>query len=422
MKRAFLLVPVVMGLCASSISAEEPPDPLPQSSHWAFRPLRRPSLPVPRCTERLRTDIDSFIQAALERKGLALGAEADRLTLLRRVSFDLTGLPPSPAEIEAFQTDRSADAYERMVERYLASPHYGERWGKYWLDAAGYADSNGYFNADTDRPLAYRYRDYVIAAFNRDKPYDRFVREQLAGDELAGYVPGGDVTPAMVELLTATHFLRNAPDGSGESDGNPDEVRTDRFTVLEGNLQIAMNCLLGLTIQCARCHSHKFEPIAQEEYFRLQAILYPVYCPERWIKPNDRVVAVASRAQRDEHQRRNAQIDRQIQALRTCLAAVADPCAANSRKNAERTAPRNKREKSRRRTWPNGSPSMLPCASAFAGPLTRAKRNDRVRWKSWPRWWKRMPTRRSTTSCGGASTMLPAGKCNRGCRPPCVRL
>src|SRR4029077_20300955 len=152
-------------------------------------------------------------------------AEADRPTLARRLCFDLTGLPPTPEEIAAFIQDLSADAYGKLVERYLASPRYGERWGKYSLDAAGYADSNGYFSADSDRPLSYRYRDYVIRAFNQDKPYDRFVQEQLAGDELAGFAPGGDVTGETVELLEATHFLRNAPDGTGESDGNPDEVR-----------------------------------------------------------------------------------------------------------------------------------------------------------------------------------------------------
>src|SRR5262249_10745832 len=255
----------------------------------------------------------------------SFGPEADRTTLLRRVHLDLTGLPPTPTEVDAFLADRSVDAYERMVERCLASPRYGERWGKYWLDAAGYADSNGYFNADSDRPLAWRYRDYVIRSFNADKPYDRFVQEQLAGDELAGYVVGGDVTPAMVEPLTATHFLRNAPDGTGESDGNPDEVRIDRFTVLEGNLQIAMNCLLGVTVQCARCHDHKFEPLTQEEYYRLQAILFPAYCPERWVKPNDRTVMATSRAHREAYQRRIGQIDRQIKALRDSVNSVAGP-------------------------------------------------------------------------------------------------
>src|SRR5205823_9747166 len=215
--------------------------------------------------------------------------------------------------------------YEKLVERYLASPRYGERWGKHWLDAAGYADSNGYFSADSDRPLAWRYRDYVIASFNADKPYDRFVREQLAGDEFVGFAPGGDVTPDMAEALTATHFLRNAPDGTGESDGNPDEVRTDRLSVLEGNLQNCMNSLLGITIQCARCHDHKFEPVTQEEYYRLQAILYPVYCPDRWAKPNERVVAVASKSERDNHQKLSKRIDRQVQALKESLPKIAQP-------------------------------------------------------------------------------------------------
>ena len=243
-----------------------------------------------------RTDVDRFVLAALEAKQLQLNPEADRATLLRRVCFSLTGLPPTVAEIDQFLADKAADAYEKMVDRYLASPAYGERWGKMWLDAAGYADSNGYFSADSDRPLAWRYRDYVVKSFNADKPYDRFVTEQLAGDELAAYTPGGDVTPAMVELLIATHFLRNAPDGTGESDGNPDEVRTDRFTVLEGNVQNLMNCLLGLTVQCARCHDHKFEPISQREYYGLQALLFPVYNPERWTKPNDRVVTIGTKA------------------------------------------------------------------------------------------------------------------------------
>jgi hypothetical protein len=297
-KHPCLSLCILLGpLTGYSTNAEEPPR---SSDHWAFQPIRHHSAPPVRQKERLRTSIDCFIEAALEKQSLTLGEQAERASLLRRLAFDLTSLPPTPAEIKAFLADRSPDAYERRVEHYLASPHYGERWGKYWLDAAGYADSNGYFSADSDRPLAYRYRDYVIDSFNRDKPYDLFVREQLAGDELAGYVPGREVTPQMVEPLIATHFLRNAPDGTGESDGNPDEQRTDRFTVLEGNLQNVMNCLLGITIQCARCHSHKFEPITHEEYYRLQAILFPAYCPERWIKPNDRVVTIAKRTKSKE--------------------------------------------------------------------------------------------------------------------------
>jgi hypothetical protein len=282
-------------------------------------------LPPGRTPAADRTPVDRFIRAALAAKGLRPAPEADRTTLVRRVSFDLTGLPPTPDEIDAYVTDPSPDAHERMVDRYLASPHYGERWGKFWLDAAGYADSNGYFNADSDRPLAWKYRDYVIRSFNADKPYDRFVREQLAGDEMAGYEPDGDVTAATAELLTATHFLRNAPDGTGESDGNPDEVRTDRLSVLEGTLQITMNCLLGLTIQCARCHEHKFEPIAHREYYALQAIFFPAYNPERWTVPKSRVVAVAKRAARVEHQRRTELIDRQVKALRDGLTAAGEP-------------------------------------------------------------------------------------------------
>jgi hypothetical protein len=279
--------------------------------------------PPVRHPEGVRTALDRFVLAALEARSLSLAPEADRTTLVRRVSFDLTGLPPAPADVSAFLADTSPDAYERMVERYLASPHYGERWGKYWLDAAGYADSNGYFSADSDRPLAWKYRDYVIRSLNADKPYDRYVREQLAGDELAGYQPDGDVTPAMVEPLTATHFLRNAPDGTGESDGNPDEVRTDRLSVLEGTVQITMNCLLGLTIQCARCHGHKFEPITHRDYYALQAIFVPAYNPARWAPPKDRVVAVADRAARAEHRRRTEVIDREVKALRQGLADAA---------------------------------------------------------------------------------------------------
>jgi hypothetical protein len=296
-------------------------EPRPET-HRAFQPVVRPKVPDVRGEHR--TEVDRFILAALEAKKLTLNPEADRPTLIRRVAVDLTGLPPTPAEVAAFLTDKSPDAYERMVDRYLASPQYGERWGKHWLDAAGYADSNGYFDADSDRPHAWRYRDYVIRSFNIDNPYDQFVREQLAGDEMVHYKPGSDVRPEMVEALTATHFLRNALDGTGESDGNPDEVRTDRFTVLEGNVQNTVNCLLGLTIQCTRCHDHKFEPITQEEYYGLQAVLFPVYNPERWTKPNERVVPIGTVAEVTAWKKRNDLVTRQIKAARDGLTNFAD--------------------------------------------------------------------------------------------------
>lgn len=268
-----------------------------QSDHWAFRSLRRPAVEVAANADHARTTVDRFLLAELAKHGLTLSAEADRHALARRLSFDLLGLPPAPDEMDVFVADARPDAYERLVERYLASPHYGERWGKWWLDAAGYADSNGYFNADTDRPLAYRYRDYVVRSFNADKPFDQFLREQLAGDELAGYRPGEEIRPEQVDLLVATHFLRNPQDGTGESDGNPDELLADRYSVLEGAEQMIGSALFGLTFQCARCHDHKFEPVTQRDYYSLQAILAAAFDPDCWIKPNDRQINTASAAE-----------------------------------------------------------------------------------------------------------------------------
>ncbi len=262
--------------------------------HWAYQPLRASPPPEVRDASILKTRLDNFVQSRLESFGLTIAPEADRATLIRRVAFDLTGLPPTPEEIDAFLSDPSEQAYEEMVERYLASSHYGERWGKYWLDAAGYADSNGYFNADTDRPLAFRYRDWVIDAINEDKPFDQFLREQLAGDELAGYHAGGEVTQEMLPLLTATHFLRNSPDGTDSSDGNDDERRADKYAVLEGTLQIMGSSLFGLTTQCARCHDHKFEPFKQRDYYQLQAVLYPAFNVENWSYPKDRHLPAAT--------------------------------------------------------------------------------------------------------------------------------
>ena len=258
--------------------------------HWAFQPLKALDVPTVGDAARLQNPVDRFIQATLEDEKLSIGPEADRPTLIRRVSFDLTGLPPTREEISLFLKDDEPGAYARMVDRYLVSPHYGERWGKYWLDAAGYADSNGYFNADSDRPLAWRYRDWVVRAINNDMPFDQFVREQIAGDELAQFVPGNDATAETIELLEATHYLRNGQDGSGESDGNPDEVRADRYYAIESIIQNVTNSLFGLTIQCAKCHDHKFEPILQRDYYQMQAIFAPAFNLQQWVNPNQRFV------------------------------------------------------------------------------------------------------------------------------------
>jgi hypothetical protein len=297
-------------------SAEAVSQTAPATDHWAFAPAAQPRPPAPRNQGSVRTAVDCFIQQALEAQSLSLGPDADQATLVRRVSFDLTGLPPRPEEIAAFLADPAPDAYSRLIDRLLDSPRYGERWGKYWLDASGYADSNGYFDADSDRPLAYRYRDYVIRAFNADRPLDQIVREQLAGDELAGDRRGRDVTPAIIDQLVATHFLRNGQDGTGESDGNPDEVRTDKYAVLEGAIQIIGSSLFGLTFQCARCHDHKFEPVTQKEYYQLQAILYPSFNLEHWQKPNDRIVIAGPSDEQARWEAHEKAIDTQVESIK----------------------------------------------------------------------------------------------------------
>ena len=310
------------------------------SDHWAFRVLsphpagNNPLIPksiFPAAT----SPVDQFLLQELATDGLGYLPEADRSVQIRRVSFDLLGLPPTPVQRDEFVSDFRPDAYERMLDRFLASPHYGERLGKVWLDAAGYADSNGYFNADSDRPLAYRYRDYVIRSLNTDKPFDQFLREQIAGDELAHVTArsGETVTAASVtatsgagqstamastiELLEATHYVRNGQDGSGESDGNPDEVRVDRYTVLETAMQNLSTGLLGLTIQCAKCHDHKFEPLTQQDYYRFQAILLPAFPPEQWMKPNDRIVYASQTHEFETWQARLAEAEANVARLKS---------------------------------------------------------------------------------------------------------
>jgi hypothetical protein len=289
------------------------------TDHWSFGKLTRPAEPAVREASRIRTPVDRFVQSALEAEQLSLGIEADRRTLIRRVAFDLTGLPPTINELTAFVEDKSPDAYNRMVDLYLASPRYGERWGKYWLDAAGYADSNGYFNADSDRPLAYRYRDYVVRSLNADKPFNQFVREQFAGDEISRFDPKRDATAAtaeQIDMLIATHFLRNGQDGSGESDGNPEEVRIDRYTALESTQQIVGSALLGLTIQCAKCHDHKFEPFTHRDYYSLQSVFYPAFNVEQWVKPNDRFVYASLPGEVERWEAHNRELDAQLAAVR----------------------------------------------------------------------------------------------------------
>ncbi len=192
------------------------------------------------------------------------------------------GLPPEPDEVAAFVADTHPGAYRRLVDRVLASPHYGERWGQYWLDVAGYADSEGIQNADDVRPHAWRYRDYVIRAFNDDKPYDRFLLEQLAGDELADYEHAAEITPEMYDNLVATAFLRLAPDATYSPITG---FVPDRLEMIDDEIEVFSSAVLGLTIKCARCHSHKFDPIPQRDYYRLAAAFKGALDEHDWLAP-----------------------------------------------------------------------------------------------------------------------------------------
>ena len=226
------------------------------ASHWSFQPVNRPVLPAVKNSGAVRNLIDVFVVARLEAMGIAPSPEADRVTLLRRLKLDLLGLPPTPAEVDEFLTDHGPDAYERLVDRLLASPHYGERWGRHWLDQARYADSNGY-TIDGPRPI-WKYRDWVIEAVNRDLPFDQFVTEQLAGDLLPG---------ASDSQRVATGFHRNTlvnEEGGTDAEQFRVEAVVDRVATTG-------EVFLGLTIGCARCHDHKFDPISQRDFYQMFA-------------------------------------------------------------------------------------------------------------------------------------------------------
>lgn len=268
------------------------PDPLVSDDDrqfWAFQPPRPVAVPSVENQDRVRNPIDAFILAELEARGLSLSQETDRLTLIRRACLDLTGLPPTPEQVRTFVSDPAPQAYEKLVDALLASPRYGERWGRYWLDLAGYADTEG---RDEDREHAWLYRDYVIRAFNADKPYDRFLLEQIAGDELAEQPQPTATTQELSDNLVATGFLRMTPDPTsiGES-----ALIQDRLNVISDTLQVFSSAVLGLTMQCAQCHDHKLEPIPQRDYYRLRAVFKGALDEYDWMVPNDGVKGKPSR-------------------------------------------------------------------------------------------------------------------------------
>ena len=252
-------------------------------SHWAFQPPSTPTIPAARDTAWARNPIDRFVARDLSARGLKPSVPADRLTLLRRVTIDLTGLPPTPEAQREFLADSSADAYERRVDQLLASPAYAERWARKWLDVARYADTNGY-ERDGDKPNVWRYRDYVVDSFHADKPYDQFIREQLAGDELPN---------TNAETQIATTFLR-----LGTWDDEPAEPELDRYEQLDDIVGTTTTAFLGITLRCARCHDHKFEPFLQKEYYQVLSVFQPLKRPQEGRNDLDRHVGTPIELQR----------------------------------------------------------------------------------------------------------------------------
>jgi len=246
---------------------------------WSFVKPARPAAPPVKNIDQVSTPIDNFILAKLEQKGWKMQPVADRVTLIRRAYLDLTGLAPSPADVQAFVDDKSPNAWEKVLDSLMASPHYGEQWGRHWLDVAGYSDSRG-DAGDSDREVAWKYRDYVIQAFNKNKPINQFMLEQMAGDQLVNYKFPTEPRPDQVEAITATGFLRTTADITD----NQTIYEVDKyFDAQQKAMETSLRALLGITIQCARCHDHKFDPITQRDYYRLMAVYTAVWDPENWL-------------------------------------------------------------------------------------------------------------------------------------------
>jgi hypothetical protein len=282
------VAPVSDDKLAALAKLEDRPILPAERQFWSFQPVKRPAA----------GGIDVLWRAALKAKGLKANPPASRRELIRRAYLDLTGLAPSPEEVQAFVADPSPDAFARVVDQLLSSPHYGERWGRHWLDLARYADSGGY-EYDRDRPTAHRFRDWVVKALNADMPYDRFLKLQIAGDEME---PGPD-------SAIATTFLRLGPEA------NIKTVQT-RMDELDDILQTVGGSLLGMTVGCARCHNHKFDPIAQKDYYRMQAVFFNAKFVD---------VPIVSAAEVARHREDAGAIEKQLNVLRAEKAAIEKP-------------------------------------------------------------------------------------------------
>ena len=291
-------------------------------AHWAFQPPARPAPPTVGDASRVRNPIDAFLLRKLEAEGLSFSPEASPLTLLRRAYLDLVGMPPTPAEIDEFLADTEPGAYERLVDRLLDSEDYGERWAQIWLDLAGYADSEGVIDEDRERLHAWRYRDYVIRALNADRPYDRFLAEQLAGDELVDYGNAEPVTQEIVDTLAATGFLRLTPDGTYST---ANASLAEKFNVVADEMQVLGSAVLGMTVGCARCHDHKYDPVSQREYYSLSAVFQSALDPYDWIPPTERFLDVSLEAERRAAAAANAPLEEEIERLEAEFRELVNP-------------------------------------------------------------------------------------------------
>lgn len=278
---------------------------------WAFQPVKKAAVPnfkvqvssgVAAAAVKSFNPIDAFIVAKLEPHKLSFSPPSDPVTFIRRASFDLTGLPPTPEEVDAFVQDsikNPKSSVATLIERLMAKPAYGERWGRHWLDVAGYSDSDGYTDKDLERKYAYKFRDYVIKALNDDKPFNEFVREQLAGDEIAAELglnsnsPTAEQRTRYEELLRATGFLRMAPDGTGVESNV-----VSRNACVADTVKIVSTALYGLTVACAQCHDHRYDPISQQDYYRMRALFEPGFDTKNWRSPAGRLVSLQTAEQK----------------------------------------------------------------------------------------------------------------------------
>jgi hypothetical protein len=314
-------------------------------AYWAFQPLGSAAVPDVADGGWSHNPIDRFIARKLEAEGLSPAPEADRRTLIRRASYDLTGLPPTWDEVQAFLADRSPTAYEAVIDRLLASPHYGERWGRHWLDLARYAESDGH-GADRYRPEAWRYRDYVIRAFNGDKPFDRFIIEQLAGDE---------ATPGDFEALTATGFLRH-----WIYENNQREIREVREIILNDVTDVTADVFLGLGFGCARCHDHKFDPILQRDYYRLQAFFAPIV-------PRDDIIT-ADGAERERFQTAQKRWEEATAEIRSRIEVLEKPVRQFLQEREIRLLPQDLKD-----TYRKPAPEQTPLERQLTALIDRLK-------------------------------------------------